>query len=519
VTAAGPPGPEILDRILHHAGVAPDRAAAQDLDRRLDYAGLHTEVGEVAAGLVARGVTPGDRVAIHLPNSVDFVVTALAALWVGAIFVPLAVTDPEARLRVVIDDCDPKVIVTSTADGDAPALVDHRAHASATLGVVGSPAPPRVRDAGRPVYAIYTSGTTGTPKGVLIGQPAFLAAVTAAVDALALDADTRTLCVSAFHFDGSFATLFPTLVAGGGVVILRRDSLLFARTFFNAVAHHGITYTGFSPSYLRLLLAYPKAASLAATSLRIVALGGEAASRADIETLRAAAPAIRIFNRYGPTETTIAVTHHEILPVEAGRGGDAVSIGRPHPGTTFVLVDAAGAVVEGAGEVGELYIGGDQLMLGYWGAAALTGRVLRTDVVEGTTLYRTGDLVARERSGAYLYVDRADRVVKRSGIRISLVELAEVLRRVPGVTEAATAIYADDDRLGIVAFVVVAEGLTADVVQRSARRHLPAAMLADRLVVVASLPMTPSGKVDERRLVAEAGLRAAKTPPAQHSIA
>jgi D-alanine--poly(phosphoribitol) ligase subunit 1 len=503
----------VLDRILAHAARFPGRPAAADVDRELDYASLRAEVAEVAAGLAALGVRPGDRVAIHLPNSVDFVVTALAAAWIGAVFVPLAVTDPDARLRIIVDDCDPAVIVTSDAGQEAPALIDPRSRTRAQLRGAVAPAP-RFRGADRPVYAIYTSGTTGTPKGVVIGQRAFLAALTATVAALDLDAGTRTLCVSAFHFDGSFATLFPTLVAGGRVVIPRRDSLLFARTFFHAVARHGITYTGFSPSYLRLLLAHPQVSALAATPLRIVALGGEAAWRDDVETLRAEAPEIRIFNRYGPTETTIAVTHHEIAP--AARTAP-VPIGRPHPAVRFVLVDDAGEVVEGSGVVGELYIGGEQLMSGYWRAPELTAAVLRPDIVAETVLYRTGDLVVREASGDYLYVDRADRVVKRNGVRISLVELTEVLRGLPGVSAASATLFDDDGHLGIAAFVV-ADGLTVDAAQRAARRFLPATMLPDRIVIVAALPLTPAGKIDERLLLSGAGLNAQKAPTARRGV-
>ena len=295
-------------------------------------------------------------------------------------------------------------------------------------------------------YAIYTSGTTGAPKGVLIGNAAFSAAVVATVAALGLDQTTRTLCVSPFHFDGSFGTLFPTLFAGGAVVIRPREALLFPRTFFNAVANEDITYTGFSPSYLRVLLSSPQVGKLAGTTLDVVALGGEACSAADVEALWAAAPGVRVFNRYGPTETTIAVTHVELTPGMVADG--VVSMGRPHPGVDFHLVDESGHLVDGAGQVGELHIGGAQLMTGYWGAPGLTAEVLRTDVVEGRTLYRTGDLVYRTPEGDYVYVDRADRVIKRMGVRISLVELAEALRGLDGVTAATCVAYDDAGSAG-----------------------------------------------------------------------
>ncbi len=499
---------DIVGLFIGRARAAPERPAAKDPTRDLTYAQLEREVRDLAAGLEGRGVGEGDRVAIHLPNSVDFLVVALACGWVGAAFVPLAVTDPEARLSVILDDCGPALVVTSEAESDAAPLPDglvrHRPVTISAVKVAEGRPHPHEGEADRPAYAIYTSGTTGTPKGVLIGTAAFVAAVRSTIDALGLDADTRTLCVSPFHFDGSFATLFPTVAAGGSVVILPRESLLFARTFFNAVTREEITYTGFSPSYLRILLADPKRSKLAGTSLRIIALGGEASSPADVASLWEVAPDIRVFNRYGPTETTIAVTHIELDADMIGR--HHIPIGTPHPGVTFHLVDDEGRLVTEVGPTGELYVGGAQLMSGYWRAPELTAGVLRTDVVPGRTVYRTGDLVARDEAGNYVYVDRADRVIKRSGVRISLIEVGETLRRVGGVSAATAAAFDDDGRLGIVAFVVSASIGPVDV-KRRATTLLPDTMVPDRILIVDELPITASSKVDERRLLAGAGLR------------
>ncbi len=423
--------------IADHARTAPDRPAIQDLDRQLSYADLATEVGALAAGLVDSGVAPGDRVALHLPNSVDFVVAALACLRIGAVFVPLAPSDPTVRIDTIIADCTPALVVTGEAADGEPSprrqgpteriryaeLLDSRP----TTRTLPGPSPERS------AYAIYTSGTTGTPKGVLIGNSAFAAAVQSTIAALGLDPGTRTLCVSPFHFDGSFGTLFATLVAGGSIVLRPRESLLYPRTFFNAVLGEEITYTGFSPTYLKLLLASRQIGSLQDSTLDIVALGGEASSAPDICALWKAAPRLRVFNRYGPTETTIAVTHLELTPELLAEG--IVPIGVPHPGVTFHLADQDGVLVSEEGAIGELYIGGSQLMEGYWGAPDLTAAVLRDDVVPGETVYRSGDLVYRDRRGNFVYVDRADRVIKRFGVRISLLELAVAMERLPGVID------------------------------------------------------------------------------------
>lgn len=498
----------VLSSVLDRARAEPARLAVKDLDRNLSYGELGQGVARVAAGLVARGVQPGDRVALLLPNSVDFVVAALASLWVGAVFVPLAVTDPEARTASILEDCEPRLVVVT----DAPADAGGRADRTGTRPVVtlvdlsvgeGSPAPATL-ERERGAYAIYTSGTTGTPKGVLIAGAAFASAVAATVVALDLGAGTRTLCVSPFHFDGSFATLFPTLASGGAVVIRPRESLLFPRTFLNAVAEEGITYTGFSPSYLRVLLSSPKIDRLAGTALSVVALGGEACSVGDVEALWSAAPQVRVFNRYGPTETTIAVTHVELTREGLARG--IVPIGRPHPGVSFHLIDGSGRLIDTPGMVGELYIGGPQLMEGYWGAPELTAEVLRTDVVPGVTVYRTGDLVYRDETGDYVYVDRADRVIKRMGVRISLVELADTLASLDAVAAATCVAYDDGGHLGIAAFAVT-EGESSPLeLRRAVARALPESMLPDRIEIVDSLPLTSSGKLDERRLLADAGL-------------
>jgi D-alanine--poly(phosphoribitol) ligase subunit 1 len=509
--------PDVLEKIVDQASAGPDLPAVKDLGSELSYAELCEDAARLASGLSRRGVVEGDRVALFLPNSVDFVVAALASLWVGAIFVPLSVADPEARLASIVADSKPTLIVRASEvrDDDHLPLTESFGGSPivsvSELRASGEDLPAPLPASSRIAYAIYTSGTTGSPKGVLIGSPAFGAAVEATSQALDLNRSTRTLCVSPFHFDGSFGTLFPTLFSGGSVVIRPRDALLFPRTFFNAVAKEGITYTGFSPSYLRILLASPQMSKLAETPLDVIALGGEASSLADIRSVWASAPQVRVFNRYGPTETTIAVTHVLLTPEMTADG--TVPMGYPHQGVSFHLVDEAGEIIDETDRVGELYIGGSQLMAGYWGAPALTDEVLRSDVVDGEVVYRTGDLVYRDKNGSYVYVDRADRVIKRSGVRISLIELGEAMRNLAGVSAAACVTFDDEGDLGIVAFVVGDGSLSALELRQAARERLPETMLPNRVELVEELPMTKSSKLDERLLLSRAGLQPVRSGP------
>jgi D-alanine--poly(phosphoribitol) ligase subunit 1 len=299
--------------------------------------------------------------------------------------------------------------------------------------------------------------------------------------------------------------LFPTLAAGGSLIIPSRDSLMFPRFFFLTLGRERITHTSFSPSYLRMLLANPRLDTLASSALRVLGLGGEACRAADVARLWAAKPHLRVLNRYGPTETTIAASSFEVTREVIDRGGP-VPIGVPNRGVSFYLLDQEDALIHDPGHIGELYIGGVQVMDGYWAAPQLTATVMRSDLIAGQTLYRTGDLVQRDDDGNYIYIDRADCVIKRNAIRISLVELSEVLSSLPGVTAATCATYDNNGQLGIAAFVVSPSGHTPQQLWNSAAELLPVLMLPDLITVVQSLPLASSSKVDERKLLADAGL-------------
>jgi amino acid adenylation domain-containing protein len=499
---------DVLHHIIDHAHRDGGNIAIKDAATALTYAQLVDRSQRVGAGFAALGATEGDRIVLLLQNSIDYVTAALGSLWVGAIFVPLDATDPSARLASLIRDCQPTVVITNGVVNVEGLSDDLDTSIFATMSEVVEGATQSVGALPvheRASYIIYTSGTTGAPKGVTIGSYAFEAAVVSACQALGLSPATRTLSVSPFHFDGSFGTLFTTLVSGGTLVLRSRDSLLFPRVFFNTIISESITYTGFSPSYLRGLESDPQFHLIATSELSVIALGGEACSVGDVEGIWSVAPHIRVFNRYGPTEATIAATHFEVTREIASRG--IVPIGKPHRGLEFHLIDEEGNLVGEKGVAGELYIGGRQLMDGYWNARELSEKVLRTDVVPGRRLYRTGDIVYLDSDDNYVYVDRVDRVIKRRGIRISLLEIADAFRSMEHVVVATSIAFDNDDAVGIAVFVVTDSEIPRSELYRNSRGVLPASMIPDHIEVVTSIPMTSSGKMDNARLLSDAGLQ------------
>jgi acyl-coenzyme A synthetase/AMP-(fatty) acid ligase len=338
---------------------------------------------------------------------------------------------------------------------------------------------------------------------------AFAAATLLAIDSMGIHQATRALCVSPVHFVGSFGTVFPAIAAGGTLVIPPRDHLFLPRMFFRVLASQEITHTSFSPTYLRLLLGSAQLEQLASSSLVTMGLGGESLTVGDLRSLFRAAPDLCVFNRYGQTETAGLVTAWPVRR-DSLAGNGSVPIGRPYKGNFFFIVGEDGRVIDAVGEPGELYIGGRQLMAGYWRDAELTAAVLRDDVVDGMTLFRTGDVVVRDDAGVFFLVGRGDRMVKRSGIRISLLEVAAALCDLEPVLAAVCTPYDNNGQLAIAAFVTTRGAASGRDVRLAAAAVLPATMLPDRVEIVDHLPMTAGSKVDERALLALAGLSLAR---------
>ncbi|MFI2615962.1 amino acid adenylation domain-containing protein [Streptomyces sp. NPDC018584] len=508
-----PPGPaapptesaaprDVVHAVRAYAAEEPDRPAVKDAGTSLSYAQLLARVETSAGHLVRAGVTPGDRVGIHLPNSAEYIVAILACMAVGAVFVPIPYGDPEERIRGIAGDCDVTLTVVPTGHAVSEAArrvlrpVGVRELADAG-GVEKTEGYGDDRDGEDIVYLVYTSGTTGRPKGVMVRRAGLRNFVANTVEVFELTRETRALCVSPFHFDGAFGSIFSVLSVGGSLVVAGHGPLL-PGDFFRLLLSEGITHTSFSPSLLRLLTSGRDLPRLAESRLRTVGLGGEDCTPQQIAKLLEHRPGLRVFNRYGPTETTVVVATH-LITREWCASGRKIPLGAPDRGVGFHLVDAGGNLVTEPDTPGELCVSGVQVMAGYWGAPEVTRQVLRDDLVPGTTVYRTGDLVRRTPDGLYVYLDRADNVVKRNGNRISMTEVTAALLDVPGVEDAVALVDRPDGRTLIRAFVV-APGLDAAPVRKELLLRVPAYMSPDSLHVVAELPRLSGGKPDARRL-------------------
>lgn len=467
-----------------HALVGGDAPAVTG-DRELTYADLERESRWWAHRLLAEGVRRGDVVGVCVPRSADMIVAVLAVARTGAALLPLDATYPTARLTQVTADAAPRLILARgagvsamTASCDLPVLE----MGSPDPGEPG-PLPPRVLAAEEPVYVIHTSGSTGRPKGVCMtrrGLGVFTRSLTRRIGAWP---GIRVLQAASLSFDAAIMELCMAWGAGGSLVIpepgpLAGDELRTALEHVDAAL--------LTPSVLTTL-------DTPLDGVPVLVAGAEALSADLVARL---APGRTLFNAYGPTEATIAVA--VAGPLSPSPGQEAPPIGRGLDAVRLVVLDDFLQPVP-PGVPGELYIGGPGLAIGYLNRPGLTAsRFVADPFRQGEVLYRTGDVVAWNRSWELTYLGRADSQLKVRGFRVEPGEIERCLADVPGVT-GAVVIEAPDSPGRLVGYVT-GEDVDTTAVRSRAEAVLPPHMVPAVIMALDSFPRTPNGKLDRRAL-------------------
>jgi amino acid adenylation domain-containing protein/FkbH-like protein len=502
--AAGPARPLPQDthntlaaRFCAQAAATPQARALLTDAETLTFAALAARVDALAAALAARGVAPGARVAVLLPRDAAWPVALLAVLRAGAVYLPLEARHPPARLREVLADAEPRLLVTTpelaaTLEVPAglawldPSTVSPAPSFSGVVPPASTFTAPEI-SADAEAYLLYTSGSTGKPKGVRVTHGAFLNMIAAQIAGFAVTADDVALQLASCAFDASLSEFFLGWFAGAPVALADAETVADTARLGAFLARHGVTLATFTPSYLRQL----EDADLA--SLRRVILAGEAVHGRD--AARLFARGIVAYNAYGPTETAVCATLGRVgrLPEDSA----PVPIGRPLANLAIEIRDPRGAAVP-IGVPGELLVFGPGVALGYWRRPELTAERFVVDAKLGRG-YRSGDLARWLADGGIEYLGRRDEQVKLRGLRVELGEIAARLSALPGVRQAAVSVEAGPAGDELVAWLAAADENPAPL-KAALAATLPPYMVPARWVFVAALPLTPSGKLDRRRL-------------------
>ena len=487
----------------------PDAIAVTSGDVSLTYRELDGRASRVAGALRARGAGRGTLVGLALPRSASLIVALLGVLKSGAAYVPL---DPHwlgGRLRSIIADAEPTLLLTDAdvepllpRSGATPVLIDE-------VDALDGSNPPAIPSpaADDLAYLMYTSGSTGVPKGIPITHATIVNDVLALVPQVAPGRVSRVFASTSINFDVSVFEIFTALFTGGTVDVARdllelQHRSAWAGTVLSAV-----------PSVLTELLDRVADRVIPET----VVFAGEALQAKLAQRVQAAWPGVRLVNAYGQTESFYATAF--VAPEAQHRHETGpVPIGRPLTNMrAYVLDDRLEPVPVGV--IGELYVAG-VLGLGYYKRPGMTAERFVADPhgPAGSRMYRTGDLARWNSRGHLEHIGRSDSQVKVRGFRVEPAEIESVLAECPGVAESVVIVRpsAPVDRQPLVGYVTPTRpgsGLTERSLRAYLSDQLPEYMVPAAVVVLDRLPLTPSGKVDRSALPEPRFVVGAYQPP------
>jgi amino acid adenylation domain-containing protein len=490
------------DKCLHQLFEArvqqtPEAVAVVFEDTQLTYRELNQRANQLAHHLQQLGVGPEILVGLCIERSLEMLVGILGILKAGGAYVPLDPAYPQDRLAFMLQDAQVSVLLTQQrlAEGlprhtarvfyldagwrDIPRVSDQNLVGGATSENLA--------------YVIYTSGSTGRPKGVAIAHRSTVAFIHWAINTFTPEDLAGVLASTSLSFDLSVFEIFVPLSIGGTVILV--EDVLHLHSLSSS---RQVSLINTVPSAMTELLRSGRVPA----PVRTVNMAGEALSNALTQQILQQDTIERVFNLYGPSETT---TYSTSALVE--RGGRELSIGRPITNTRVYILDSHLHPAP-IGIAGELYIGGDGLARGYLNRPELTAERFIPDPFSRKSdvrLYKTGDLARYRPDGNIELLGRIDHQVKIRGFRIELGEIEEVLRQHPEVREAVVVARKDfSGNKRLVAYIVATQRQPPVInnLRNYLKEKLPEHMLPSAFSLLDTLPLTPNGKIDRCALPA-----------------
>lgn len=498
-TTSGTAGTDhtIHELFQEQAARAGEQIAIQFHDTALTYDTLNRQSNQLARFLQQEyGIQPGDVIGVLTHRAPSTVTGLLGVLKAGGVYLPIDPDYPEERLQFMVADAGVKVLLVHSEHFDRlTALYETPMFALDlqldTLETADTDLAPACT-ADDLAYIIYTSGSTGQPKAVLLEHRGFVTMARHHIGAFDVQSSDRLLQFYGLSFDSSLFEVFVSLLSGATLVMVDRATIDDPAQLAAYIETQQVTSLTMPPVY---------AGTLDADRLGSVRRYVSAGDHCRVEDALRLARTAAYYNSYGPTETSVCVTHYQVDP--SRRYGSRIPIGKPITGTTIYLLDERRRAVP-EGVVGEICIGGAGLARGYLNRDDLTAeKFVANPFADGERLYCTGDLGVWLPDGNLELIGRKDNQVKIRGYRVELGEIESVLDQHPSVRESA--VIAREDEAGhrrLVAYVTGTGAIDITDLKSLLTARLPAFMMPSTFVVLDQMPLTANGKIDRKALAA-----------------
>jgi amino acid adenylation domain-containing protein/thioester reductase-like protein/non-ribosomal peptide synthase protein (TIGR01720 family) len=482
--------PYNLNKTIHEmieecAALYPDNTAVVCKGRKLNYGQLNDAAAVLCEKLLSRGIRENGIIAIMVSQRLEMIPGILAILKSGSAFLPIDPSYPSDRIEFMLKDAEAEILLTEK----------HLAHKVNFEGTVicldehglFEGAPVKFEKRGNPselAYIIYTSGTTGKPKGVMIEHSSLINLSLFYRDLFSITSDDAGSKYAGFSFDAGIGEIFPALISGAALHIIPEEMRLSPDEINEYFEKNKITFaflpTQFAEQFMELK---------ENSSLKNLLTGGD-----KLRVFKK--QPYNVINAYGPTEYTMITSTFKI-----DRMYDNIPIGKPIANSEVYILDADGCLLP-AGVPGELYVAGPGLARGYLKRPELTAeKFVNNPFSAGQKMYRTGDLARWLPDGNIEFMGRIDEQVKIRGYRIELGEIEHALKNCDGIKDAV--VIARDLGRGdktLCAYMVAGPEVAIDEVKLILKKSLPEYMVPSYFMNLDSIPLTPNGKTDRKKL-------------------
>lgn len=482
----------ILDLFKEQYLLNPHNIAVSDANTFLTYEELYYKSENFAGYLKQRGARKGMIIPLCVNRSVDQVVGIIGIMLIGAAFLPIDSSFPKNRITQIIDEVNPELVVSQkeyfsffSSDIEKIDIHDFSNNTKDIFENVEI-------NSNDLAYVMFTSGSTGKPKGVMISHHSFENVITSLVQKLALDQSIKFVAVTPLIFDISLLEFFLPLATGGQVIMTREQESNDIYHLHDFLKNNTVSHMLTTPTRWKMLL---DTGWKNTENLVVMAVGEDLEQQLKNKLVKLTGTGI--WNLYGPTETAI------ISSVQFLEQDDIVSIGKPIAKTGFYVLSEEKMLMP-QGAVGELYIAGSGLALGYYKDKTLSNQAFvpnTTDPEMGALLYKTGDLAKWLPDGTLKYMGRKNSQIKIRGYRIDLKEIEKVLEKYSSINKAILLLNeSENGEKELTGYLNSDEKIDFEALRDFLNSYLPDYMIPEKFITIKEIPVTVNGKTDTKKL-------------------